>query len=206
MLAITGALAFVLYDQDAAELIHLLTFLLAIGTMAVWQQEFRLLTSRWFSIRAPLGYGLALSLFGVCLLSIVDFFLGATQWWLSAAGLALVLLYLAFILLREVERPLVSPVGLWALGAVVLLLIPAYQTPGILAAVIVLLLGQWRGNVLLMGLATVFLLFFLGAYYYNLDIPLLNKSYILMGTGAVLLLLRFLFHQVAGVQREDGNR
>ena len=70
----------------------------------------------------------------------------------------------------------------------------------ILAAVIALLLGYWRANTLLMGLATVFLLFFLGAYYYNLDITLLNKSYILMGTGAVLLVVRFWFHRVVAVE------
>ena len=98
---------------------------------------------------------------------------------------------------------MLSPVGLWALVAVALLLIPAYQTPGILAAVIVLLLGFWRNNVLLMGLATLFLLFFLSAYYYNLDIILLNKSYILMGTGVVLLALRFAFQRVVGGQHAD---
>jgi uncharacterized membrane protein len=203
ILAITGALTFVLYDQKLPEAIHGLTFLLAIGAVAVWQQELRLLTSRWAPIRAPLGYGLALSLFGVCLLSIADFFFEATQWWFSAAGLAVILLYLAFTLLHELERPVLSPVGLWAVGAVALLLIPAYQTPGILAAVIVLLLGYWRNNVLLMGLATLFLLFFLGVYYYYLDITLINKSYILMGTGVVLLVLRFLFHQVAGRQPDE---
>jgi len=51
---------------------------------------------------------------------------------------------------------------------------------------------------LLMGLATVFLLFFLSAYYYNLEITLLNKSYILLGTGAVLLVVRLLFHRLIG--------
>jgi len=202
VLAITAAIAVLLYEQAMPELIHGLIFLLAVGAVAVWQQEFRLLTSRWFPVRAPLGYGLALSLFGLCLLTLVMEY-GATLWWLSAAGLALVLLYLAYRLLYELERPLLSPVGLWALVAVALLLIPAYQTPGILAAVIVLLLGFWRNNVLLMGLATLFLLFFLSAYYYNLEITLLNKSYILMGTGVVLLALRFAFHQVVGGQYGD---
>lgn len=198
VLAVTGALAFVLYDQELPEFIHGLTLLLAVGAVAVWQQELRLLAGRWFPFRAPLGYGLVLALFGVCLLSLLSEY-GATLWWVSAAVLALVLLYLAFTLLRELERPLLSPVGLWALGAVALFCIPAYQTPGILAAVIALLLGYWRTNTLLMGLATVFLLFFLGAYYYNLDITLLNKSYILMGTGAVLLVVRFWFHRVVEV-------
>ncbi|MEZ4728278.1 MAG: DUF4401 domain-containing protein [Caldilineaceae bacterium] len=199
ILAITGALAFVLYDQEMPELIHGLTLLLAAGAVTVWQQEFRLLTSRWFPFRAPLGYGLVLSLFGVCLLSLLGEY-GVTYWWVSAVVLALVLLYLAFTLLQELGRPLLSPVGLWAVGAVVLFFLPAYQTPGILAAVIALLLGYWRANTLLTGLATLFLLFFLSAYYYNLDITLLNKSYILMGTGAVLLVVRFLFHRVVGEQ------
>ncbi len=206
VLAITGATLFVLYDQALHDWVHGLTFVLAVGAVAVWQQELRLLVSRWRGFRAPLGYGLALSLFGLCLLTTVDNFFypfWGTQWWISTAVLALVLLYLAFTLLQELDRPLVSPVGLWAVGAVVLLSIPAYQTPGILAAVIVLLLGFWRNNVLLMGLATAFLLFFLSAYYYYLDITLLNKSYILMGTGAVLLVLRFLFHRVAGEQHGD---
>lgn len=199
VLAIVGALIVVLYDQEMVEAIHALTLLLAVGAVAVWQGEFRLLASRLFPFKAPLGYGFALALFGLCLLSLVGE-LGVTQWWISAAVLALVLLYLAFTLLSELARPLLSPVGLWALGAVVLFCIPAYQTPGILAAVIVLLLGFWRGNVLLMGLATIFLLFFLGAYYYHLDITLLNKSYILMGTGVVLLVVRFWFHRVVGEQ------
>ncbi|MBX3012151.1 MAG: DUF4401 domain-containing protein [Caldilineaceae bacterium] len=204
VLAMSGALTVVLYAQEQGEYVHLLTFGLAVGVALVWQQEFRLLASRWSSLRAPLGYGLALSLFGLCLLALTPDW-GAKLWWLSAAGLAIVLLYLAFTLLREVEQPLFGAVGLWSLGAVALLLVPAYQTPGILAAIIVLLLGYWRGNTLLMGLATAFLLFFLSVYYYNLEITLLNKSYILLGTGAVLLVLRFLFHRVAGQPQEQGE-
>lgn len=199
VLAIVGALLVVLYDRELIEAIHAVTLLLAIGVVAVWQGEFRLLASRLASFKAPLGYGFALALFGLCLFSLFSL-LEVKYWWLSAAVLALVLLYLAFTLLRELERPVFSPVGLWAIGAVALFCVPAYQTPGILAAVIVLVLGYWRGNVLLMGLATVFLLFFLSAYYYNLDITLLNKSYILMATGVVLLVARFVFHRVVGEQ------
>lgn len=197
VLAIVGAIGAILYEQELQMWIHGLNTLLALLAVIVWQQEFRLLASRWSPFRAPLAYGLSLSLFGLCLLSLISFY-EATDWWLSAAGLALVLLYLAYQILRELDRPLFSAMGLWAVGTVALLLIPAYATPGILAAVIVLLLGYWRANTLLMGLATVFLLFFLSAYYYNLEITLLNKSYILLGTGAVLLVVRLLFHRLIG--------
>lgn len=201
--AITTAGLMLLYIHEQWDWIHGVTFALALGAMLSWQYELHLLASRWRPFRAPLGYGLVLALFGLCLLSLNDVSLWSTRWWLSTIGFTILLLYLVLTLLQELDRPVVSLVGLWAVGAVALLLIPAYQTPGILAAIIVLLLGYWRNNLLLMGLATLFLLFFLSAYYYYLDITLLNKSYILMGTGAVLLVLRFLFHQVAGQQHGD---
>lgn len=201
--AITTAVLFLIYLHEQWDWIHGVTFALALGALLSWQYELHLLASRWRPFRSPLGYGLALALFGLCLLSLDDVSLWSTRWWLSTIGFTILLLYLALTLLQELERPVVSLVGLWALGAVALLVIPAYQTPGILAEILVLLLGYWRNNVLLMGLATAFLLFFLSAYYYYLDITLLNKSYILMGTGAVLLVLRFLFHRVAGEQHGD---
>ncbi len=186
VLAIIGALTFLIYDQDLPQLLHALIFVTAAGTVALWQAEFHLLTGRFHPYRAPVGYGLALALLGLCLFSLGSWY-GATHWWLSAAALALILLYLIIQILHDLDQPLLSRVGLWAVGALLLLAIPAYGTPGILAAVIVLLLGRWRGNSLLLGLATLFLLFFLSVYYYNLDITLLNKSYILMGTGVALL-------------------
>ncbi len=187
----------IIYERTQPDLIHLVAFALGAGTVAVWQGELRLIASRWHPFRAPLAYGLPLALFGLCILPLIDFF-GINQWWWSAGGLALLLLYVAYQILRDLAWSPLSPVGLWAVAAVLLLLVPAYSTPGILAAVIVLLLGYWRGSSLLMGLATLFLLFFLSAYYYNLDVTLLNKSCILMGTGVVLLALRMGLRRVLG--------
>ena len=47
------------------------------------------------------------------------------------------------------------------------------------------------------------MLFFLSAYYYNLDMTLLNKSYILMGTGVILLGLRLGLRRVIGSHGVD---
>ena len=187
----------IIEERTQPDLFHLMALALGIATVAVWQGELRLIASRWHPFRAPLAYGLPLALFGLCLLPLIDFF-GIHQGWWSASGLALLLLYVAYQILRDLGWSLLSPVGLWAVAAVLLLLVPAYSTPGILAAVIMLLLGYWRGSSLMMGLATLFLLFFLSAYYYNLDVTLLNKSYILMGTGGVLLALRFGLQRVLG--------
>lgn len=187
----------IIYEREQPDLIHLVALGLAVGSVAVWQGELRLIVSRWHPFRAPLAYGLPIALFGLCILPLIDFF-GVSHWWWTAGGLALLLLYVAYQILRDLDWSPLSPVGLWTVAAVLLLLVPAYSTPGILAALIMLLLGYWRGSSLLMGLATLFLLFFLSAYYYNLDITLLNKSYILMGTGSVLLALRFGLQRVLG--------
>jgi len=186
LLAIVGAATFLLYEQEWPQLIHALIFIVAAGAVATWQAEFRLLTSRLRAYRAPLGYGFALALFALCSLALTGWY-GEIQWWITTAALTVVLLYLGYQVLRELALPLSSRAARWALFAILLLVIPAYETPGILAAVIVLLLGRWRSNGLLLGIATAFLLFFLSAYYYNLEITLLTKSYILMGTGLALL-------------------
>jgi uncharacterized membrane protein len=76
------------------------------------------------------------------------------------------------------------------LGATMLVSLPVLWTPGILAAVIILVLGFQRGNRLLLGLGAVGLAVFLIAFYYHLEITLLVKSLILLGTGLLLLGLR----------------
>jgi len=197
LLALCAALLALMMEWDAAEAVHLLITVLALGAVLVWQYAAQLWVGRWASFQMPLGIGLPLALFLICVLSLVDGF-EATLWWLSALGLAVVLLYLGSVILIELGIGLRSAVGIWFVAAVVLIAIPAYQTPGILAAIIGLLLGFWRGNRLLLGAATLFLLGFLAAYYYNLTVTLLVKSFILMGTGVVLLLLRTLLLRITG--------
>lgn len=203
LLAIVGALVFITYDQEVTYLLHGLIWLCGIGTVAVWQGELHILAGRFHPFRVPLTYGFALALLGLCILPLIDF-AEIMRWWPSTVGLVLLLVYVAYQLLHEEQIPLAGPVGLWAAVALGLLLIPAYETPGILAAMLVLILGRWRSSGLLTGLAVAFLLFFVSAYYYNLDIPLLEKSYILMGTGVVLLAARFGLRRVVGEEEMTG--
>lgn len=202
LLAIVGALVFLIYDYEVTYLLHGLIWLCGIGTIAVWQAELRILAGRFHPFRVPLTYGFALALLGLCILPFTGF-AEISSWWPTTAGLALLLLYVAYQVLREEQLPLVGPVGFWLLVALALLLIPAYNTPGILAAMLVLILARWRSSGLLTGVATVFLLGFLSVYYYNLNIPLLEKSFILMGTGVVLLAARFGLRHVVGQVNEE---
>ena len=80
----------------------------------------------------------------------------------------------------------------WLAAGTVLVSLPALWTPGVLAAVIVIVLGLQRANRLLLGLGAAFLAVFLIAFYYHLDVTLLVKSLLLLATGLLLLGLRAL--------------
>jgi Domain of unknown function (DUF4401) len=80
---------------------------------------------------------------------------------------------------------------LWlAVGGTVLLSLIA--APGILVAVGLLAVGRALGDRILLVLGYVFFPAFLFTYYYSLEIDLASKSWILAGSGLVLLVL----HQV----------
>lgn len=188
--AMGAALVVLLLEHELPGGIHLLIALFAAAAILLWRYEVQLrgsptLAGYW----AAAAYGTLLVLAALCVLPLVGF-LDTTNWWLGSASLGLGLLYLWHQILGELEIPRPSAPALWLLVGVGLLLAPTYQTPGILAALVGLLLAFWRSNNLQMGLSSAFLLFFIGAYYYNLDFTLLEKSYILMGTGVALLLVR----------------
>ena len=206
LLAIAVALTYLFYDQKIADVVHLLTLLTAFGTLVLWQHTWRVQMSRWSAFHTPLGFGLPISLFGLALLPILNDFTDiypARWWWLSSIILALACAYLAWRILAELALSPFSRLGLGVLLTLALLLVPAWGTPGILAAVLVLGVAFWRRNALLLGLAILFLLFFLGFYYYNLNLTLLVKSYILMGAGVILLgLYRLLAWQAPGLEAQ----
>jgi uncharacterized membrane protein len=71
-----------------------------------------------------------------------------------------------------------------------LLSIPAIQIPGIIGSLTILLLGFHKGNKVLMGIAGIFLGYFVTLFYYDMEITLLLKSIALIGSGILFLLIR----------------
>ena len=67
----------------------------------------------------------------------------------------------------------------------------AVSTPGLVAALAVLALGHGLADRALTGLGLAFLPAFLVLYYYDLDVSLAHKSWILAGSGVVLLVGRW---------------
>ena len=80
-----------------------------------------------------------------------------------------------------------EPLRLASMGAVLLGLISA---SGILLAIILMVLGYARHERLLLATGAVLIPVFLFLYYYQLDVTLLQKSGVLVGSGALLLAAR----------------
>jgi hypothetical protein len=199
VLLATVAALILLHDFKIHQGIHFLTVLIAAGAIWYWIAEPRHLTDNMMmNLYQPLGYGFAIALQMVLILSILPTseFVPPLTWSYSTLGLTVLLLVLEYHILQINHIPPLSNKSYTLFGGTLLVALLLYQGPGIIAATIILLLGFQRGNKVLIGLAIAsFTLFFI-AYYYYLDITLLMKSITLMSAGAALLVLRFVFKHV----------
>lgn len=163
---------------------HGLHVLVLIGTIGIG-----LLMTKFHRIRClrPMAYALAVSLPLTLLLVLAPHGDIETPWWPSKAILTLGLIWLCQWAAggpRSLRR---EPIILAAIAAAVL---GAVSTPGILAGVGLMILGYAQEDRPLLGLGIVFFPVFIIAYYYDLDVTLLTKSWILLASGAILLLGR----------------
>jgi hypothetical protein len=189
-LIIVGAVVVLFFEWDIQETVHILILLLAALALFIWEQETYLSTTFLAEVYRPVGYGCSVALLALLTPSMITE-LEIEWWWLSAAGLLALLLVLEYLILAELDISWRHPTALALLGGTLLLLWPAWQSPGILGALLVLLVGFRGGNRLLTGLAAIFLAVFIIAFYYNLELTLLVKSFMLMGSGVIILAVRY---------------
>ncbi len=109
--------------------------------------------------------------------------------WPSSILLAGGLIYLYFHLVGDLKR-LGEP---WLICAIVsTVLLGIFSTPGILVALGLLILGYAFGDRILMALSYLFLPCFLVVFYYALNIDLAHKSWVIAGSGVLLLVVRWI--------------
>ncbi|MGV2436539.1 MAG UNVERIFIED_CONTAM: DUF4401 domain-containing protein [Anaerolineae bacterium] len=105
---------------------------------------------------------------------------------ISAVTLTLITLWLVMRWLNEHQHPLFSRLGVAIIALLGVLSIPSAFTPGIMAGILLILLGFRNRNAVLSGLAYAFLSGFVIYFYYDLQTTLLVKSLILMVSGLLL--------------------
>jgi hypothetical protein len=173
--------------------------LLAAIFVATQGNELRLLTRG--ALWTPVATGLVLGLLFVVPLGVVSNgvlgvrsegrFAGVPPW-LGTAALAVVFVAAIARLLQEARVAWTSFSAMCALLAGLAVVLAAWPIPGVIVALLVLLLAFAAGQRVLMGLAILALLFVLGHYYYSLQSTLLAKAAALFATGVLLVGARFL--------------
>lgn len=179
---------FVAFDARSPGAVLSLLLLLGAAAGAVWLSPSSWGGARWRAIRPPLGIALAAGFLGGLAVNLAD-----RPWRALApdlvltAGVTALAALLVAQLLRAHRGALRSEAGAVAVAGAVLLGAVGWRTPGIAGAAAVLALGYHRREVVLVGLAVASFVGFAGWYYYSLELTLLEKSAVLILSGAVAL-------------------
>jgi len=178
------------YMYDIPNALHGLIVLSAFAVGALWYHDAKFSANRFAAVYTPVRYAMTFALLLLLIPSMLAD-ISVSSWWISTAGLLAVLLIIEHRLFAHYAIAPFGKTGVMIMGGTALFHLPLLMTPGITAAVLVLVLGFQRGQRVLMGLALVFLAVFLIAFYYHLDVTLLVKSGILAASGIVLLGMRW---------------
>jgi hypothetical protein len=173
--------AWIMID-GVAELLHvvILAKIIAVGLVFMHRTDLG-----WLR---PLGYAMALSVPADLFLVLLPEDVAATPWWPANAILAAALVWLYQWAAGDWRRLREEPLMVAVIATVCL---AAVTTPGVLAALGLLVLGYARRDALLLAMGTAFFPAFIVVFYYEMETSLLTKSYVLLASGAVLLAARW---------------
>ena len=192
----------VLLDAQGRTLIEPGFLAVAAVTAWVWRGRVRERSEETAEMLEPVGYGLVVAVFAMLVISLA-IVTGAdlvrelsrsrdtgALGRITTIGLTLGLVALVWNIMDELGEAQNSTIAFAAVSGAVILGAGALSSPGIVAGIAVLILAFDRRNVVLLGMAVLFLLVFVAAYYYNLDLTLLEKSGVLAGSGLLLIGIR----------------
>lgn len=190
---------------------HIISGVVMFGASLCWLNEFQY-PQHMKKIRA-IGYGLILALIalkGTTLLGYRIFgerfvenhhgFLA--QPWLGEGIIGAVTVYVVWSMLQRYGQPATGRLSITTLLATLLVCAVSMKVQGITVGMVIVCLGFFGANRVLLGLGIVSLLFYISSYYYLLETTLLNKSLSLLVVGLVLLCIRWLMYRIVPVQNE----
>jgi hypothetical protein len=186
---------------DRSGAFEIATLALVAITAVVWRVRLRDRSDATAEMLEPVGYALIVTLFVVLLMSVsTDLshvarelnrgYARAHLGPLTTIGITAALAVLVWRIVDEHGTSHDSAQSFAALAGVVALGAGALHNPGIVAGAVVLVLAFDRRNPVLLGMAVIFLLVFGSVFYYSLNLTLLEKSGVLVGSGALLLAIR----------------
>ncbi len=200
----TSAVTIFLYVHKLNAIVPVLGPAFAVGLIVLYKQQPKLAASAMGALVRPLMTGLMLSAFGFLLLSTIYLlpeldidYAFYPRPWISTLLFGVLFLYLGKDICQGVLGSTQKPAALVVYGLMVVVAAAAWAAPGLLLALIVVMLGASSGNRVFTGAGIVFLVVFLSAYFYGIQITMLTKSITLVATGTAVLVARWLILRVA---------
>ena len=206
VLFFASALTMLVYALKLNAIVPVFGPAFAAGLVLVHRNRARITANGQGHLVRPLESGLMLSAFGCLLLSTIyvlpeigSDFVFYPRPWISTLLLGALFLYVGSLCLPTLLHGAGKAAAPLVYGLMIALIGCAWGAPGLLLALVVVLLGAATGNRSFVGAGIVFLAVFVGAYFYGIEMTMLTKSVTLAGSGAVMLLARWLFLNVLTV-------
>ena len=198
VLLATGSLLVFIYAKELNALVPVVGPALAVAFVALHEHEGSLVERGHGALLRPLQNGLMLGAFGCLLLSTVyllpelgSYFDFYPRPWISTILLGALFLYVGY----RVWPPLVTKSQQYGLvlvyGLMSIVIAAAWLAPGLLLALIVVMIGAASGNRSTTGAGVAFLVVFVAAYFYGIEITMLEKAGTLVASGIAILLARW---------------
>jgi hypothetical protein len=211
ILIATSSLGFLLYAWKYNAVVPFLGPVFAAAMVFFYTRQGAIIESGKGDLVGPLVIGLMLTACGFLLLSTV-YILPELRWefafyprpWISTILLGALLLYTGTQVWPQIGAVGGSPEMTTFYGLLVVITVSAWAIPGLLLALIVIMLGATSGNRVFIGAGIAFLFVFIATYFYGIQISMLTKSISLVATGVAVLAARWLLLKVAAGPIEGG--
>jgi len=179
--------------SERFDTVHILVAVISMIFTGMWLKEPKILSRYNFlaDYFNPVAFGLLTALILIFSITINKEFSYQyfTYWWISSMIILILLLYVAQETLHKLQ------LTKWILPVCVIitiLLAPTLIAPGIVASVLILIVGFRVGHSYISMIGILSMTYFMIAFYYNLNTTLLFKSIYLMASGALFIMSFFI--------------
>lgn len=211
ILIATTSLAFLLYSWKFNAVVPVLGPVVAAAMVYFHKKQGAIIENGKGHLIRPLITGLMLTAFGFLLLSTV-YILPELRWefafyprpWISTILLGALLIYVGTQVWPQIGDVSRSSEMAVFYGLLVVITAAAWAIPGLLLALVVIMLGATSGNRVFIGAGITFLVVFIATYFYGIQVSMLTKSISLVATGTVVLAARWLLLKVTAGHIEGG--
>lgn len=199
----TISLTLLIYIRELNAIVPFLGPVAAGALVMLYKRYPEIMASGKGTLVGPLMTGLMLSAFGCLLISTIYVLpeLGASYAFYPRPWISTVMLGALFIyLVTDIRPQFITGTQRFAApvidGIAAVVIAAAWAAPGLLLALIVVILGAASGNRVLIGAGIAFLAVFISTYFYGIQITMFTKSVTLVAGGVAILLARWLILKV----------